>query len=368
VSTSARRPLGYGLLAGAAGISILMAAWLATSGAQGGGIVLGLLLLFVLAGPLAGAGWYVLARARADVGDERAFVGKRRILERDRLFRAQLAPQLRQLATVHGVPAEQLNGMAHRLEQTDQDEAAWYDTIQLDDAQAAVLTQYDDLVLERVRWLRDHTGVDASTRAAAVADLQQALDQRSDLLVRGHQAPSVAPAQLLRAPEPAQNTSAIQGLAIGDAVSHGGVDYLVEGVATAFSDGQTWTLVHLVPAAAGPTDRWLYVSPGGLELAILDESAAPRPGANQIGLDGTNVPLEATRSATVRIASKAGAADGVLVSTWSYRAGQTIGLVEQWPDGAVHAYGGRVLKATDVEVWPAARSTTATGSRTLDAL
>lgn len=366
MSAASRRPLGYGLLAGAAGISILMVAWLATSGARGGGVVLGLLLLFVLAGPLAGAGWYVLGRVRAEVADERAFVSKRRILEADHLFRAQLAPQLRQLAAAPGPLADQLTRMAQDLERMDQDEVAWYDSIELDDAQAAVLGQYDDLVWERVRWLRDHTGAEAAARPEAVSDLQHALDQRSDLLVRGRQAPTVAPSQLLHTPEPAQNSTAIQALAIGDAISHEGVDYLVEGVATAFSDGQTWKLVHLVPAAAGSTDRWLYVSPGALELALLDESAAPGPGAKQIVVDGTSVPLEATRSASVRVATRAGAADGVLVSTWSYRSGPIIGLVEQWPDGAVHAYGGRVLNATDLDVWPAARSATASGRRTVD--
>ena len=50
---ASRRALGYGLLAGALGIAALMLIWLATSGAQAGGVVLGLLLMFVLAGPLA---------------------------------------------------------------------------------------------------------------------------------------------------------------------------------------------------------------------------------------------------------------------------------------------------------------------------
>jgi hypothetical protein len=361
MSAASRRPLGYGLLAGAAGISILTVAWLATSGARGGGVVLGLLMLFVLAGPLAGAGWYVLGRVRAEVADERAFVSKRRIVEADHLFRAQLAPQLRQLAAAPGPLADQLTRMAQDLERRDQEEVAWYDSIELGDAQAAVLRQYDDLVWERVRWLRDHPGPAAAALQKAVADLQEALDQRSDLLVRGHQAPTVAPSQLLRASEPAHDTAAILALAVGDAVSHEGVDYLVEGVATAFSNGQTWKLVHLVSATAGSSDRWLYVSPGGLEVALFDKSAAPRPGATQIVVGGISLPLEATRSATVRIASKAGAADGVLVSSWSYRSGATIGLVEQWPDGAIQAYSGSVLNAGDIDIWPAAKIGTTSG-------
>jgi hypothetical protein len=76
---------------------------------------------------------------------------------------------------------------------------------------------------------------------------------------------------------------------------------------------------------------------------------------------GISLPLEATRSATVRIASKAGAADGVLVSSWSYRSGATIGLVEQWPDGAIQAYSGSVLNAGDIDIWPAAKIGTTSG-------
>jgi hypothetical protein len=66
MTAESRRLLGYGLLAGSAGIALLMLAWLMTSGVQAGGAVLGLLLLFVLAGPLAAGGYYVLVQGRAD--------------------------------------------------------------------------------------------------------------------------------------------------------------------------------------------------------------------------------------------------------------------------------------------------------------
>ena len=355
MTASTRRLLGYGLLAGAAGVTLLMLVWLGTSGAQAGGVMLGLLLLFVLVGPLAGTGWYVLARASVEAAEERAFVGKRRVLEADRLFRREVAAQLRQLAGRPGLPAEPIARMAEGLEHAGEDELAWYGTVQLDDARVAVLEQYDELVWKRVRWLRDHAGQRGAPLADAVEHLECALDQRADLLVRGRQAPTTAPAALLRAVEPTPATVAMQALEVGDAVTHAGVDYLVEGVATAFSDGQTWNLVHLVPSTPGATDGWLSVAPGGLEIAWLDSMAPPPPGASHIVVDGSSLPLEATRTATVRVASTAGSADGVLVTTWSYRSGANIGLVEQWPDGAVHAYGGRTLRATELEVWPAAR-------------
>src|SRR5918912_4274287 len=104
----AGRTLGYSLLAGAIVLALLLLAWLAVSGARGGGIVLGLILLVVLAGPLALAGVIVLARQPAEAAAEAAFASKRRILEADRLFRREAAPELRQLARQPGLPSPRL--------------------------------------------------------------------------------------------------------------------------------------------------------------------------------------------------------------------------------------------------------------------
>jgi Domain of unknown function (DUF4178) len=161
-----------------------------------------------------------------------------------------------------------------------------------------VLAQDDDLVRQRVRWLRNHSDEPDAPLADAIEHLERALDQRTDLLVRGHEAPIVAPAALLRAPDPGRAVAAIQAVAVGDAVSHGGVHYLVEGVATPFADGQTWKLAHLVPSTAGATDRWLAVAPGGLEIGWLESIVPPLPGARQLPVQGSSLPLDATRTAT----------------------------------------------------------------------
>jgi hypothetical protein len=353
VTAESRRPLGYGLLGGAAGLTLLLIAWLATSGAQAGGVVLGLVLVFVLAGPLAGAGWYVLARASADVVEERAFVGKQRVLQADKLFRSGLVLQLRQLAAMPGFPAEQLHRIAAELEPAGHDEIARYDTIQLTDAQVAILQQYDDLVWQRVRWLRDHGGAGVASVRQAMDHLQQAIDQRSDLLIRGLQAPSVAPSVLLQA-SPKAGSAAVEVLDVADAVTYEGSDYVIEGLATGFADGQTWKLAHLVPSGAGSTECWLSVAPGGLELAWLESlTHPPQPAAAQIVVQATSLPLTDSRSAITHVSSTAGTAPGVLVRSWSYRAGSLVGLVEEWPDGTVHAYGGRSITPDAVEVWPA---------------
>jgi hypothetical protein len=145
---------------------------------------------------------------------------------------------------------------------------------------------------------------------------------------------------------------AIQHLAPGDAVSSDGTDYVVEGMASYFAEGQGWKLLHLAPAGANANDRWLYVGPAGLELALLDETAPPAT-EDALPFEGRDLPRVTRGTATVDVESQAGSARGVLVSFARYAAHSAMGLVERWPDGASHAYLGRCIKAMDLEVWPA---------------
>jgi hypothetical protein len=353
MTADARRVLGYGLLGGAAGIALLMVAWLLTSGVQAGGAVLGLLLLFVLAGPLVAAGAYVLARGKAEQAEEQQFAGKRRILEADRLFRRELATQLRQLATTPNLPGEQLQHMAEAVERSAaEDQAAWYAAVQLDDTQAAVLRLYDDLVWERVRWVRDHHADPGTNVVEAVNQLQTALDQRTDLLIRGRSAPAVAPQALLGAETRALPAEA--PLAVGDALSYDGIDYVVEAIAACFADGQRSQLVHLIPSGAGASEHWLSVSPGGIELAWLDVLTPSEPaGARELRVGGASLPLVGASSALVEVQTARGSTPGVLVSLWRYRSDRLVGIVEQWPDGTQRAYAGRLVERQDLEIWPA---------------
>ena len=345
------RLVGYALLAAAALLALLMVAWLSVSGAAGGGVVLGLILLVVLCGPLAAAGIIVLARQREDAAADTAFASKRRILDADRLFRAELAPELRQLARQPALPAARLEEMAEDLERSSYDGPGWYDAVQLTDGDAATLQRYADLVWDRARRLRDQATTNASPSeiAQSVTELDRALDQRRDLLLRGRRAPGAAPSVLLRAGTPARGRQALQGLSVGDAVTYDGSDFLAEGVATYFAEGQTWKLVHLAPASTGPTGRWLYVGPEGLDSAVLDEATTPRVGQRDL-------PRVTRGTATVDVTSVAGSARGVLVAFTRYAADNALAFDEEWPDGARHLYAGVRINPTDVEVWPATHS------------
>jgi uncharacterized protein DUF4178 len=344
-----RRALGYGLLAAALGIAALMLIWLATSGAQAGGVVLGLLLMFVLAGPLAAVGAYLLTSSQREHASEQTFARKQRILDSDRLFRHELAARLRELAAVLGPRGERIGALARTAERSVGDEAAWYAAVQLTDSQIAVLKQYDDLVWERVRWLRTHANASERSITQAVAQLERAMDERTDLLVRGRQAPSVEPAALLSASTPADSATALEDIAVGDAVSRDGLDYVVEAVASSFADGQTWQLVHLVPSGPSGGEHWLEIAPGALELAWLDPVAPPTSvGAPQLEA----MPLVSSGSAAVTVTTHAGEQPSVLVTYWRYRGTSRVGLVQQWPDGGLQAFVGMVIRPRELQVWP----------------
>ncbi len=352
---SGNRLLGQLLLAGAAGVTLIMLAWLAVSGARGGGIVLGLLLLFVIAGPLAGAGWYVLSSGKEEAREEQAFAGKRRVLEADRTFRTELAAELRQLSRRPELPGARLSELAEDLERRTYDAPEWFDTVHLTDDDLATLRRYDDLVWERVRWLSQHgSDTEASAREQAVRSLAGALDERRDLLLRGRRAPSAAPGALLRSGEPSRGREALAALGMGDAVTYETTDFLVEAVASHFSEGQTWKLVRLDPTSPDAKVKWLYVGPEALEVALLDEPRGLQPGAHELVVEEQRLALVGSGTATVDVTSRSGNAQGVLVSYWRYADGDARGFVEQWPDGDVRGYGGKVIRPSDLQVWPAA--------------
>jgi hypothetical protein len=348
---SGGRALGIGLLAGAVGITLLMLAWLTVGGVAGGGIVLVLLLTLILAGPLAGAGWYILSRQPEEQRAEVAFQRKQRILDSDRVFRAQTASALRGLASDAALPERELRALADELQDATHGTAAWQALVQLDDSDMETLRRYDDLVRERVRRLRD----DPRSGQHWLRELRQAVDQREDLLVRGRAAPSVDPSLLLTSsPAPALG-GGLEHIGVGDAVSRDTTNYVVENVASYFAEGQRWKLARLVPTGPGATIAWLYVGPGALEVALVDELRSP--GDGPISVAGSQLPEVASGTAVADVSGGSRTAEGVLVAYRRFRDGAHIAIVERWPDQTTQAYGGSLIRPNDIEVWPATAHT-----------
>jgi hypothetical protein len=305
-------------------------------------VVLGLVLTLILAGPLAGAGVYVLNRAAAEGASSAAFDARRRVLDADRVFRAEIGDLLRRLAERVPERAPDLRSLADDVESGVHRGVAWEESVRLDESGMDRLQQYDDLIRQRVRQLRDSP---AGVSDASVRELRQALDQREDLLLLGRRAPALDPARLLRSSAPSTATVELEQIGAGDAVSYASANYVVEGIASYFAEGRTWKLVRLVPSGAASGPRWLYVGPGGLEVALLEEAAAAADAASGASETGT---------AVVDVLGGAGSARGVLVSYELRREGQRVALVEQWPDGGRHTYAGELVDRDELQVWPAA--------------
>ena len=350
------RPLGLGLLGGGAAILVLLLLWLFVSGAQGGGIVLGLILAVILAGPLLGAGGYILSRQSVETASAAALAARRQVLDSDRLFRAETGEALRRLADRSLVGGDDLRALADDLQGGEHRGVAWEQQVQLDASGMARLGQYDDLVRQRVRQLRDAPPDGVPTQA--IRELRQALDQREDLLLLGRQAPALDPALLLRSGDRPTEAADLEQLRVGDAVSSDAANYVAESVAAYFAEGQTWKLVRLAPTVAGTRVIWLYVGPGGLEVATLDEVPAAGADAQAPSMPGAEWAEAGSGTAVVDITGVAGSAQGVLVSYRRYRDPRHLSMVERWPDGATHAYAGGLIQPGTLQVWPAARPTT----------
>jgi hypothetical protein len=368
------RAIGLGLIGLGVVLGGLVVLWLITTAAsgelRGGGFVLGLMLAAVLGLPPAAAGYYVLQRSKQEEVETREFVGRRRVLEEDRLFRARIATEARQQAERLESLTQgdrQLSRAVARLRQVaadlqgpGYDQAAWYEAVRLADEDVAALGQYDNLVSERLRRIGGQVDAlelgrpaDSSEVLGAVHEWERDLDRRLELL-RGERAPSVTPGELLRADEPARGLDAIAALTRGDAVTYEESDYLVEVTVTYFASGRTWRLHRL---GAESARRWLYVAPGALALAMLEPTdPVASVGAAELSVGGTTYRLDDQGAASATVDSAVGRQERLTIDYWHYAAPSgDLYWLERWPDGP-RAYRGSPIPARHLEVWPAERS------------
>lgn len=365
------RAVGFGLIILGVVLGALVFLWLFVNAIGGqleaGGLVLGLIILAVLALPPVGAGVYLLGRARQEEVEAAGFASRRRVFEADRLFRADVSREFRQLAErLEQLPGEQARRAVTRLRQIVEDlenpgisEASWYEAVHLEDRDLDALRAYDDLVsdgLRRLDALADDLEAGQATAAerleSTIRDVEDQLRLRQELLVRGRRAAAVSPTELLTARQAARGPGTPAELKVGDAITYEGEDYLVEATVTYFSAGRTWRIHRL---GDGQAERWLYTSPAGLDLFMLEAMPAPEPGSESVERDGSRCRLAAsgTASATVRTATLE--QGGTSVDYWRYACpDETIVWVERWPD-ALRAYAGPRVRPSALEVWPRAQ-------------
>lgn len=368
------RALGQGLIILGAVVAALVILWLLVTFRAGqlrsGGFVLGLIILSVLALPPIGVGYYLFRRSAQEQVDAASFERRRRVLEADRLLRATLADDLRQqerrLNTLTQRPAEvvramaRLRDMADDLEPADQNEASWYEAVEVSEQDVAQVRSYDDLLSDGLRRIdgliddveRDQEGA-VSELLRAIQQWEQSLQQRQDLLLRGRRAAAVAPGELLRGRLSA-TTASSTALVPGDAVSYEEHDYLVEVSVTYFGGGRTWWLHRL---RSTEDERWLYVAPGGVTLAVLGAIDPPGdPRSEMIRYKGSACRPAEQGDATATIQSGDERQEALAVHYWRFTCPDgSIILVEHWSNEP-RAYVGKPIKPSDLEVWSAQRS------------
>lgn len=362
-ASSPTRAWGLGLMGLGAAVGGLLLLWTlvtAVSGdLRGGGFVLWLIVIAVVALPLFGGGYYLLRQSAVEARTSADFEARRRVFEGDRVFRQQAAADLQSTAARlnGGEAVGRLTALAATVGRAPRDEAAWYESDPLGDADLATLRRYEDTLQAESDRLADLASRVAHGDASAQTDLGVALDrwertfrQREGLLLRGRRAASVAPEDLLRARTPTRGTAALNALALRDAVTVDFEDYLVQAVLTYFAEGRTW---HLYVLRDGDVERWLWGAPGGLEWALLEpQSQPPPPGSATFEGPGGALRLAEQGSATVEIATAAGVERGISVDYWRYTGSERdMAWVERWPR-EVRAGLGRLTLPDMIDVWP----------------
>jgi hypothetical protein len=217
--------------------------------------------------------------------------------------------------------------------------------------QLASVRRYDDLLTAEVRRVSDlsaHQGSDA-TLVEAAGLLAQHVAEREALLGRGRVAAPLRPQEMLEAGlAPRRRIDDPVRLALEDAVSYEGADYVVRGVLDYFAGGRRWRVYQLHD---GKVERWLEVQADGAELAWLTRLAeAVRVTGDTTTHDGVEYRTADRGTATVSIESAAGRQEGVLVGFRRLTSGNDVLTVEDWPDGP-RTLAGRSTAREDLDLW-----------------
>jgi hypothetical protein len=378
--------LGTVLLVIGAVIGVLILLWLISnvfSGQLGsGGLILGLLLLAIFAGPFLGGGWYLRSRSASERAEAETFTARRGVLDNDRVVRRELARELGQRADALSRAAPALSGedaatarqVSGELRDVMQDvQAPGYDSTtwleetaaRLDAGQLEQLRRYDDLVLEEVRRLEGlGQGLGREPQGAArlkenAALLAQHVREREALLGRARRASGLTAQEILSAGvQPRRRLSTPLELGLEDAVTYNLDDYVVRGVISYFAGARQWRSYQLHD---GKQERWLEVRGEGADIAWYELRAAGPDGtvaglasAGEGGpatLDGVAYAPAEAGSASVGVESAAGRRDGVFVEYQRYRGAENRRLVvERWPDGT-RVLIGQGISRDDLDLW-----------------
>ncbi|HEU5315662.1 MAG TPA: DUF4178 domain-containing protein [Chloroflexota bacterium] len=317
-------------------------------------------LSLIVAGPLLIAGWLLRRRAPAEEAQTAALAERRTILDADAALRRELVRELDQVvAHLPGVSAgDAAADRTQRLLVDVRDDLArpgysaaalLEGTAGLSRDQLVSVRRYDDLLTAEVRRVSELGPRGGDVLAEAAELLAQHVAEREALLGRGRVAAALRPQEMLEAGlAPRRRLDDPVRLALEDAVSYEGSDYVVRGVLDYFAGGRRWRVYQLHD---GQEERWLEVRGDGAQLAMLTRlSAVPSVAGDSATHDGAEYRTADRGAATVSIESAAGRQEGILVEYRRLTSGSDVLTVEDWPDGA-RALAGRSVAREDLDLW-----------------
>jgi len=191
----------------------------------------------------------------------------------------------------------------------------------------------------------------ADTLAGASQLLAQHVAEREALLGRGREAPAMRPQEMLDAGVvPRRRLEDPVHLALEDAVSYDGKDYVVRGVIDYFGGGRRWRSYQLHD---GKEERWLEVRGNRADLCWLQRltgAGVPEATGDSVTWNATEYRLDDHGAASMSLETAAGRQDGALVEFRRYSAGTDVFVMERWPDGPRALAGGPVARE-NLDLW-----------------
>jgi len=369
--------LGTSLLALGVALLVLALLWEASLVARGVWPITTLIfvlgLTVVLIAPLIGAGWYLRGRGAQETAESAQFGERRAVLDADATLRREVVREIDQQlkdarAALPVLPAPAAASLERtvRLLAAVRDDLArpgyssttWLESgAGLRPEQLTNVRRYDYLVAAQARRMGEITRrlraepVAADTLAGAAQLLAQHVAEREALLGRGQEAPAMRPQEMLDAGVvPRRRLEDPVRLALEDAVSYDGKDYVVRGVIDYFGGGRRWRSYQLHD---GKEERWLEVRGNGADLGWLQRltgAGLPEATGDSVTWNATEYRLDDHGAASMSLETAAGRQDGALVEFRRYSAGTEVLVTEQWPDGPRALAGGPVARE-NLDLW-----------------
>jgi hypothetical protein len=288
--------------------------------------------------------------------------------QRDRLEDIQEAlvsnNRLGQLAAVEAAVVR-LQTLADEIRTASYGYAGWFDQSAVDDDELAALYEYDLSLSQGVEWVESNRqrlvetakSGDQAAFDAAAADLAVTIDrlasrvvQRREVVAEAKRPPAISPRQLFKTVQKAlQPEQVLPVLRPGDALSQGGVDYLVVGTVDYRHDGAGW---HAYMLQNGE-ERWLWATDGGRQAFLATPVPAPEDmdGKTAVDWEGETLSVAESGSALADMEGPTGRNTGVAVEFWRLTgpSGRVLWL-ERWGE-EMSAFLGEPVNLEEIEVW-----------------